>query len=201
MKFTIITGPGRCGTSALTQFFINSNLYRVDAVGGLDPTMKAGLESRDSILINSLIYTSNLMEFVKDHAYYEILNLYNKSDIVKSPLFFYTNSYTYWQEVLKPYGGIQVILLTRDNLDDIFTSAKNIKSPDWDKYTPTLLQNQWNLNIQILENNNIPFVTMEYPKFSKDPNYLFKNLKKLELGTWNPTLSEIQTLSKNTFTT
>ena len=88
MKFTIITGPGRCGTSALTQFFINSNLYRVDAVGGLDPTMKAGLESRDSILINSLIYTSNLMEFVKDHAYYEILNLYNKSDIVKSPLFF-----------------------------------------------------------------------------------------------------------------
>ena len=42
---------------------------------------------------------------------------------------------------------------------------------------------------------------MEYPKFSKDPNYLFKNLKKLELGTWNPTLSEIQTLSKNTFTT
>ena len=140
MKFTIITGPGRCGTSALTQFFINSNLYRVDAVGGLDPTMKAGLESRDSILINSLIYTSNLMEFVKDHAYYEILNLYNKSDIVKSPLFFYTNSYTYWQEVLKPYGGIQVILLTRDNLDDIFTSAKNIKSPDWDKYTPTLLQ-------------------------------------------------------------
>jgi hypothetical protein len=40
MKFTIITGPGRCGTSALTEFFINSNLYRVDYIGGKDPLMK-----------------------------------------------------------------------------------------------------------------------------------------------------------------
>lgn len=201
MKFTIITGAGRCGTSALTQFFINSNLYRVDAVGGLDPIMKAGLESRDSILINSLIYTSNLMEFVKDHAYHEIQNLYNRFDLVKSPLFFYTNSYAYWQEVLKPYGGIQVILLTRDNLEDIFISAKNIGRKDWDSFNPTSLQTQWDLNIQTLENNDIPFITMEYPQFSKDPNYLFKNLKKLELGKWNPTLEEINTLSKKTFTT
>ena len=201
MKFTIITGPGRCGTSALTEFFINSNLYRVDYISGKDPSMKAGLESSESTLINSVIYTSNLIQSLKYNITDNITDLYNRADIVKSHTFFYTNSYAYWQEVLQPYGGIQVILLTRNNLDDIFTSAKNIKSPDWDKYTPTLLQNQWNLNIQILENNNIPFVTMEYPKFSKDPNYLFKNLKKLELGTWNPTLSEIQTLSKNTFTT
>jgi hypothetical protein len=200
MKFTIITGPGRCGTSALTQLFINSNLYRVDAAG-IDPNMKAGLESRSSILINSLIYTSNLMEFVKDHAYHEIKNLFYKFDLVKSPLFFYTNSYTYWQEVLKPYGGIQVILLTRDNLDDIFTSAKNIGRQDWSNHTPTSLSLQWNLNVQTLENNNIPFITMEYPQFSKDPNYLFNNLKKLELGNWSPTLEEITTLSKKTFTT
>lgn len=201
MKFTIITGPGRCGTSALTQFFINSNLYRVDATGGIDSTMKAGLESRDSILINSLIYTSNLMEFVKDHAYHEIKSLFYKFDLVKSPLFFYTNSYTYWQEVLKPYGGVQVILLTRDNLDDIFTSAKNIGRQDWSNFTLTSLQSQWDLNVQTLESNNIPFITMEYPQFSKDPNYLFNNLKKIELGDWNPTLEEINTLSKKTFTT
>ena len=201
MKFTIITGPGRCGTSALTEFFINSNLYRVDYIGGKDPLMKAGLESSESILINSVIYTSNLIQSLKYNITDNIIDLYDRADIVKTPLFFYTNSYAFWQEILQPYGGIQVILLTRNNLDDIFTSAKNVGTPDWDKYTPTLLQNQWNLNIQTLENNNIPFITMEYPKFSKDPNYLFKNLKKLELGTWNPTLSEIQTLSKNTFTT
>jgi len=200
MKFTIITGPGRCGTSALTEFFINSNLYRVDYTDK-NLSMKAGLESPDSILINSVIYTSNLIQTLKNSTTGRIIDLYNKADIVKTPLFFYTNSYAYWQKVLQPYGGIQVILLTRNNLDDIFTSAKNIKSHDWDKYTPTSLQNQWNLNIQTLENNNIPFITMKYPKFSKDPNYLFKSLKKLELGTWNPTLSEIQTLSKNTFTT
>lgn len=201
MKFTIITGPGRCGTSALTQFFINSNLYRVDSPFNLDPSLKAGFESPDSILINSVIYASNLINSTKGHAISRIINLYNKADIVKTPLFFYTNSYAYWQEILQPYGGIQVILLTRNNLDDILTSAKNIGIQDWDKYTPTLLQDQWDLNIQTLENNNIPFITMEYPKFSKNPNYLFKNLKKLELGTWNPTLSEINTLSKNTFTT
>ena len=201
MKFTIITGPGRCGSSALTQFFINSKQYRIDSVLGFNPLMKAGYESHYAILANSLLYSSKHIQSLKTLATPKISDLYHSSDIVKTPTFFYLNTYNEWQEVLQPYGGIQVILLTRNNLDDIFTSAKNIKSPDWDKYTPTLLQNQWNLNIQILENNNIPFVTMEYPKFSKDPNYLFKNLKKLELGTWNPTLSEIQTLSKNTFTT
>jgi hypothetical protein len=201
MKFTIIAGPGRCGSSALTQFFINSKQYRVDPGEGFNPLMKAGYESYYAILANSLLYSSKHIQSLKFLATPKISDLYHSSDIVKTPTFFYLNTYNEWQEVLQPYGGIQVILLTRNNLDDIFTSAKNIKSPDWDKYTPTLLQNQWNLNIQILENNNIPFVTMEYPKFSKDPNYLFKNLKKLELGTWNPTLSEIQTLSKNTFTT
>lgn len=198
MTFTIITGPGRCGTSALTEFFINSNLYRVDYIDK-NLSMKAGLESPDSILINSVIYTSNLIQSIKGGVIGRIIDLYNRADIVKTPLFFYTNSYAYWQKILQPYGGIQVILLTRNNLDDIFTSAKNIKSPDWDSYTPTLLQNQWNLNIQTLENNNIPFITMEYPKFSKDPNYLYNNLLQLDLGNWKFSLEDIENLMSKSF--
>lgn len=198
MTFTIITGPGRCGTSALTEFFINSNLYRVDYIDK-NLSMKAGLESPDSILINSVIYTSNLIQSIKGGVIGRIIDLYNRADIVKTPLFFYTNSYAYWQKILQPYGGIQVILLTRNNLDDIFTSAKNIKSPDWNNYTPTLLQNQWNLNIQTLENNNIPFITMEYPKFSKDPNYLYNNLLQLDLGNWKFSLEDIENLMSKSF--
>ena len=40
---------------------------------------------------------------------------------------------------------------------------------------------------------------MDYPKFSKDPKYLYNNFKKLDLGDWEYTLEEITDLMNITF--
>jgi hypothetical protein len=198
MKFTIIAGPGRCGSSALTQFFINSKQYRVDSGGGFNSLMKAGYESYYAILANSLLYSSKHIQSLKTLATPKIFDLYNNSDIVKTPTFFYLNTYNEWQNTLSNDGGIQVILLKRD-FNEIFNSAKRINSSDWGNLTEEKLNQLWEENINSLEKYSIPYIVMDYPQFSKDPKYLYDNLKKLDLGNWDYNLQEISDLSSITF--
>lgn len=197
MKFTIITGPGRCGSSALTQFFINSKKYRVDSTG-FNPSMRAGHESYYSIVANSLLYSSKQTLATKDLGINKIFHLYGTSDIVKSPTFFYLNTYPEWQNTLSYNGGIQVILLKRDP-NEIFNSVKKIKSKDWDTLTEDKLNQLWKENVNTLKKHSIPYIIMDYPKFSKDPKYLYNNFKKLDLGNWEYTPEEITDLMNITF--
>lgn len=197
MTFTIITGPGRCGSSALTQFFINSNKYRIDSTG-FNPKMRAGYESEHSILANSLLYSSRKIPATRVLAIHKIFYLYNTSDIAKSPTFFYLNTYHEWQKTLKNYKGIQVILLKRD-ANKVIESAKKIKSNDWDNIDPTQIDNLWEENITTLDNLSIPYITLEYPKFTKDSNYLYNNLLQLDLGNWKFSLEDIENLMHKSF--
>lgn len=197
MTFTIITGPGRCGSSALTQFFINSNKYRVDSTG-FNPQMRAGYESEHSILANSLLYSSRKIPATRVLGIHKIFYLYNTSDIVKSPTFFYLNTYHEWQKTLKNYKGIQVILLKRD-ANKVIESANKIKSNDWNNIDPTQIDNLWEENITTLDNLSIPYITLEYPKFTKDSNYLYNNLLQLDLGNWKFSLEDIENLMHKSF--
>ena len=198
MRFTIITGPGRCGSSALTQFFINSKKYRVDDSSGFSPSMRAGHESYYSIIANSLLYSSKQTKATKSLGTGKIFHLYNTSDIVKSPTFFYLDTYPEWHDTLSYDGGIQVILLKRDP-SEIFNSVKKIKSKDWDNLTEDKLNQLWEENVNTLKKHSIPYIILEYPKFTKDSNYLYDNLKKLDLGDWKYTPEEITDLMNVTF--
>ena len=198
MRFTIITGPGRCGSSALTQFFINSKKYRVDDSTGFNPSMRAGHESYFTILANSILYSSKQTLAIKDLGIGKIHHLYDTSDIVKSPTFFYLNTYSGWQDALSNGGGIQVILLKRDS-NEIFNSVRKIKSKDWDTLTEDKLNQLWEENVNTLKKHSIPYIILEYPKFTKDSNYLYDNLKKLDLGDWKYTPEEITDLMNMTF--
>lgn len=198
MKFTVITGPGRCGSSALTQFFLNSKMFRVDQGGGFNPKMRAGYESYDAILANSLIHSSKDITTTLSLGLDRICHLYGIADIIKTPTFFYLDVYKEWKHCLRGTEGMQVILLKRD-FNEVFDSVKRISSNDWDNIDEDKLSYLWDKNINTLDKLEIPYIIMDYPKFSKDPKYLYNNLKKLDLGSWDYNLQEISDLSLTTF--
>jgi hypothetical protein len=197
MKFTIITGSGRCGSSALTQFFLNSGKYRIDSTG-YDPKMRAGFESYNSIVANSLLYSSKEIYATRLLGIKKLFQIFNNYDIVKSPTFFYLNTYQEWHQALRNDGGIQVILLRRDP-SEVLNSVQKIKSKDWDNVDEVKINQLWEENIFTLDDLSIPYIILDYPQFTKNPDYLYNNLSKLDLGNWKYDLQDITNLMYESF--
>ena len=199
MRFTIITGAGRCGTSAIVKFLDNTKKYRIDKTR-YDEKIRAGLESHKSNIVNFAINSSLILPSAVNSVRGSVEYLYNSFDIVKTPTFFYFNTYHVWNKLLK--NKIQVILLKRNPTSDIFKSVKKITehSDDWSYYdTEEKIEKLYSENIYNLEKNNIPYITLDFPKFTNNYEYLFYKMKKLEWGLWDFTKEEIKDLSEKTF--
>jgi len=188
--FTIITGSGRCGTSALVQFFSFLNRHKID-MGDYFGDMRAGLESVFSIQANKYVDTAPK----KAEALIGFIT--KRYDIVKTPTFFISNSYHVWKEYNQK-KDLKVLLLRRDNLEDVFSSAQHTPHPeDWDILGDIKnVKDQYNKNIQNLEKNNILHEVIEFPRFTKDPEYLFEKLSKLGFEL---SLGKVEFVSKQVF--
>lgn len=202
MKFTIITGPGRTGTSALTKFFIESKKFKIDSSDYI-PEMSAGYESNNSAIANFCYNTGKIFESAisqGDNFANRIVSHYN---LIKSPTFFFIpDSYQQWERMAKVHNGIQVILTKRDNPENIIKSAERIKlrHTDW-KYLTNVdkINEMWEENIQVLESLKIPYTTLDFPTFVGDANYLNERLKTLDFYQNNFTIEEVVNLSNKTF--
>tara|TARA_R110002153_G_scaffold236763_2_gene390900 strand:- start:954 stop:1583 length:630 start_codon:yes stop_codon:yes gene_type:complete len=198
--FTIITGSGRCGTSAMMQFFIASQKYQIkDTV--YFPNMRAGYENHIYAEANALISSevmfphlihNNLEEGIKHIKYATHNNI-----IGKSPAFFFYNKYEIWKEHCSK-DNIQVILLKRSNPDHVIESAKLTgASKDWATFTDgNQIEEHYLKNISNLERNGINYVVIEFPRFIKDLNYLYSLLSKLNIDL---TLEEVISAGLKTF--
>lgn len=202
MKFTIITGPGRTGTSVLTKFFITSKKFNIDSSDYI-PKMSAGYESNNSALANFCYNSGKIFDSAisqGDNFANKVVSNYN---LIKSPTFFYIpDSYQHWNRMAKVHNGIQVILTKRDNPENIIKSAEriNLRDSDW-KYLEDVdkINEMWNENIEVLENLQIPYTTMDFPTFVGDANYLNERLKMLDFHQNNFTIEEVINLSNKIF--
>ena len=189
--FTIITGSGRCGTSALTKFFINSSRFLIQC-STESPTMRAGYENVFSTSANINISKNNIRS-----AKNTIKRVTQTNDIVKTPTFFFYNTFKFWKEN-NTKNHLQVFLLKRDNLENVFTSASKTSRPrDWDYFQDALhLQNHYLKNINTLNSNNIKYIELEFPKFTLNSEYLYTKLLE---SNFSFTKQEVIDLSKQTF--
>ena len=184
-KFTIITGSGRCGTSALTKFFIETGKFKLPTSSGEIKGMNAGYECHESSVINALVSEEIIfkhLEHNKPHSAIEkIKRITSVNDIVKTPTFFFYNTYESW----KRYSNrdIQVILLKRNNFSNVFNSANLINRPSWGYFKSNdHLDRHYQKNILNLKDNNINYVEIEFPKFIFDISYLTKKIIDLEMS-------------------
>jgi hypothetical protein len=199
--FTIITGPGRCGTSALTKFFINSSKFKIDGNPNEIPSMRAGHESSLAIEANCYLSTQpNTFGFQPNQPQkgVDILKkIENQFDLVKTPTFFYQNTYHIWK--LFSRRPIQVILLKRTPLESVLKSSEIIgkRNSDWGMVKDVNhLQSMLDNSINNLERHSIPYTILDFPYFISNPQYLHNGLISLDFDF---TLKEIELLSKQTF--
>tara|TARA_R110000803_G_scaffold69482_1_gene131894 strand:- start:242 stop:877 length:636 start_codon:yes stop_codon:yes gene_type:complete len=200
--FTIITGSGRCGTSALSKFFIESRKVDMHFTNEI-PDIRAGYENLDSIKANSLISDIIIPTF----SFYESNNINKGIDlikkvtrdnhVVKTPSFFFYNTYDVWKKY-NTKDELLVILLKRDKLENVFKSAAKISwSKEWEYFKDVQhLENHYLENIKNLENNNIRYIELEFPKFILDPEYLYS---KLLTSDFNFTKEMVLELSNKVF--
>lgn len=201
MKFTIITGPGRCGTSALTEFFIGTKSFRVDS-SGYNKKARAGYESDYANLINAYANAGKVIPSYLERR--DLLRLnhhtYHNFDIVKSPSFFYFQTYDYWKhEMNKRTHEIQVLLLYRPFEEVLESSSRvNIKK-DWSQQTVETLKKKWDENIFMLDKLEISYTILEFPKFTTDITYLYNKLQSVDLGNFDKSYENILKYANSTF--
>lgn len=200
MKFTIITGTGRCGTSALTKFFIETGKFKLPTNSGEIKGMRAGYECHESSIINALVSEEVIFKHLEHNnphsAIEKIKRITSVNDIVKTPTFFFYNTYESW----KRYSNkdIQVILLKRNDFSNVFNSANLInKSSDWGYFKSTeQIERHYQKNILNLKDNNIKYVEIEFPKFIFDISYFTKKIMDLEMSL---TEEDIEIFAKKVF--
>lgn len=199
--FTIITGSGRCGTSALTKFFQNWGELNVHATFNEVKDMKAGFESHEASVSNAYlsknVHYPHLIHNKPNKGISLIKDLTNTYDLVKTPSFFIYNTYEYWKKH-NSKCNIQVILLKRTHPTEVYLSAKNTPRPmDWEIFKNVdTLEKQYNINRKSLTDLNIPYIEIEYPLFIKDLKYLYANLNQLD---FNIPFKKIKQISKKSF--
>lgn len=172
--FTIVTGSGRCGTTAIMQFLDKLNMFNL-VLGKYSPEMKAGLEHDASALINDMIRKNVQLDSINT----QISQVSKTTDIVKSPSFFIFNTYEFWKKNIFPLD-IQVILLKRNKNKHVLESINKLElKHHWNYFKTELdIEKHYKRNIQNLKSLNIPYIELEFPKFILDPIYLYKKLKK-----------------------
>ena len=181
-NFTIITGSGRCGTTAFTSFMKATGFFHM-IIGNYLEDMRGGLEIGDIAVANSLCSKDIIFPQYDHNNLLEGMDLIKKiveiTEISKSPSFFFYNSYEYWKKSA-PQEDIQVFLLKRDNQDNVLKSAKKTSNEqDWSYFkNGEEIKKHYKLNVQTLKNLDIPFIELEFPKFITDPVYLFHKLEK-----------------------
>ena len=206
-NFTIITGSGRCGTTALIKFFKETKVFHM-VTSNYFPNMRAGLEHDAATQANSLCSKEVIKGYEKrrHNNLKEGTDLIKKivrtTEIVKTPTFFFYNSYIYWKNAF-PQEDLQVFLLKRNNSENVLKSAENVNNKeDWGYFkTGKEIEEHYKLNVQTLLNLNIPFIELEFPKFVMDPVYLFNKLKKYKplSNQKNFNLDLVVKLSKKVF--
>lgn len=182
--FTIITGSGRCGTTALIKFFKETKFFYM-VTSNFFPKMRAGLEHDAASQANALCSKEIIKGFEeKRHNNLKegtdlIKKIVKTTEIVKTPTFFFYNSYKYWAKSA-PNKNMHVILLKRNNSENVIKSAVSVNNrEDWGFFkTGDEIEEHYKLNVQTLLNLNIPFIELEFPKFVLDPIYLFNKLKQ-----------------------
>jgi hypothetical protein len=183
-NFTIITGSGRCGTTALMKFMEETKIFHT-VVSPFFKKMRAGLEHDAAVQANSLCSKEVIKGYEKrrHNNLKEGTDLIKKivrtTEIVKTPTFFFYNSYKYWRKAV-PQEDLQVFLLKRDNPENVLKSAVSVNNrEDWGLFkTGDEIEEHYKLNVQTLLNLNIPIIELEFPKFVLDPIYLFNKLKQ-----------------------
>ena len=199
-KFTIITGSGRCGTSALTKFFIKTGKFNLPTSTGEVKGMNAGYECHESSIINALVSEEVIFKHLEHNnphkAIEKIKHITSVNDIVKTPTFFFYNTYESW----KKYSNrdIQVILLKRNNSSNVFNSANlTNRSSDWEYFKSSeQIEQHYQKNILNLKDNNIKYVEIEFPKFVFDISYLTKKIFDLGISL---TEEDIEIFTKKAF--
>ena len=181
-NFTIITGSGRCGTSAFISFMRETEFFHM-VMGSFTPAMRGGYELPKVSVANSLCSKNIIFPHLRHNNLPESTSLIKEivetTEIVKDPTFFFYNSYEHWKKSV-PQKDIQVFLLKRDNQENVLKSAKKtVSEKDWSYFkNGEEIEKHYKLNVQTLLNLNIPFIELEFPKFVMDPVYLFNKLKK-----------------------
>lgn len=200
--FTIITGSGRCGTSALTKFFVESQ--RVNMIyGDYLPDFRAGYENGDSIQANAFLTPSaaSAFSYLEHNNINEGINLIKEvtkhNNLVKTPSFFFYNTYNFWKKH-NTKDELLVLLLKRDKPENVLKSASSInQSKEWDFFSsPEEIKNHYLKNIKNLKDNNIKYIELEFPRFTTDPEYLYS---KLSTSHFNFTREVILELSNKVF--
>lgn len=202
MKFTIITGPGRCGTSALTKFFIETKAFRVDS-SGYNKEARAGYESENAAIINAYAYAGKVIPSYSTSRG-DILRLnqyvFDNFDIVKSPSFFYFQTYDHWKHIMDVRGHeIQVLLLYRPFEEVLKSSIKINKREDWANQTVETLREKWDENISMLDKLGISYTILEFPKFTTDITYLYNELQSVDLGNFDKSYENILKYANSSF--
>ena len=170
--------------------------------------MRAGLEHDAAAQANALCSKEIIKGFEerRHNNLKEGTDLIKKivrtTEIVKTPTFFFYNSYRYWRKAV-PQEDLQVFLLKRNNSENVLKSAENVNNKeDWGYFkTGKEIEEHYKLNVQTLLNLNIPFIELEFPKFVMDPVYLFNKLKKYKplSNQKNFNLDFVVKLSKKVF--
>lgn len=179
-----ITGPGRTGTSVITEFLENLLKLRTQKTE-YSKNIRAGNES--PLFIKTICmfgkkslnspYTDTMLHNNIDLGVVHLKKMEYDFDLVKSPLLYYYNNYEYFKTNLK--RNFTVILTKRNDSKNISKSSNKINAIDdvW-KNTPLFFDSQNKINKNKLECLEIDYLELEFPKFVLDPEYLKNELKK-----------------------
>lgn len=177
----IITGNGRCGTSVIATFCSKIGFSNI---GGdwIDPDSRGGAESTEPL---TLLYKLQSNEDVS-----ELVEIIQKFDVVKSPQFVNQGTLLLWSQIKKLFPDLKVLICSR-NFSDVAKSFQKYKmhenggteiySEKDVRYLTQRLEKYYNNTLQYLNELEIEYKIIEFPKFLFNFDVVAATLNELGL--------------------
>ncbi len=188
----LVTGVGRCGTSALMQYFINIGLRtgkmswhkRYDAGNENPEVLNINNKFRKRFMNGLPMKNAKLYEMAKQVDY----------DVVKDPQFLtFPSLINHWAEAR---DDIRIIYCTRkpEHIVESLRRIPEMTSPVYRSHADLIVQKQNNF-LARLDKLELPYTTIEFPHFMHFPEVI--NWVLEEEGLTLP--DDIETVWRETF--